>query len=283
MNVRLAATATVCLLLLPLDVLGHTVVDDNGCVDLVAPDDATVWYLVNSCPYSVHVAWCSSDDLTGEPKCGGAEYYRRYGVLDPTVGTVAMEASTSQDLSLSHATCRMDHDAAGFNGIDMDSLAPDGSFTCLVGQQVHSAFSLFVTPSETPGLDAKDCITFSMKSRNLHGNLVHDVMAHNRCAFPVEIFWCHRFNDVEPVWYYCGDASPNPNRRYYKNHKHVPPGDAEQAYMFWDETWIDTNLPIPGFTDSVHFEYGACRIGGTYGIGEIAADGTYVCVDSKQQ
>ncbi len=290
MNVAFGTVATAGLLilgLLPLEVLGHTVVDDSGCVDIVDPEDDTVWHLVNTCSYDVEVIWCSVDDRTDERECGGSEYYQHLRTLGANA-RVALDTLARQDIGLAYAACRTDDDRDGFDGIDTDSLTSDGSFTCLVGQRVNSPASLVTYRGEQDlGLDASDCIALSMYTDEL-GRHWHTVAVHNRCSYSVEFFWSHRLRGENFDFHfdsYCGDdAGLNPGLTYYKGRQALGPGETHPSFLFVDVQWRRGGSPMSAdqlselFLTGAHFEYGACQTGGDSGLGDVATDGSYVCV-----
>ncbi len=179
------------LLLLSMNVSGHEVVEDNGCIDFAEPDESSErdeWYLVNTCLYTVDVLWCSLDGSSDGLECGGEEYYARLDILD-SEGRVASDVLFSQDLALGVAACRNDYDPTGFNGLDVDSLLPDGSFTCLIGQRSFGASSLVGASSAVSGVDVPNdshCVSarIARPGSQASWHLVND------CSYSVDVRWC---------------------------------------------------------------------------------------------
>ena len=188
------------LLFVSFTVSSHDVVDDNVCIDPLAVDDASEWYLVNTCSYAVDVALCGLDDVSAALECGGERYYKDVRMVEPNA-RLALDIALTQDLQLEYAACRDDDDATGFYGIDRRSLSSSRFVTCLIGQQVPVAPQKLVGTSPQ-GLDvyadavnANHCIKLVPSSADV---FLPSWSVVNGCFYDVRVFMCSR-NDLNDI------------------------------------------------------------------------------------
>ncbi len=252
------AIAFAALLLFSFSAGGHEVVEDTGCIDVAEPDESSEWdewYLVNTCAYAVDVLWCSLDGPSDGFECGGEEYYARFDTLD-SEGRVASDVPFSQDLALGVAACRNDYDPTGFNGLDVDSLLSDGTFTCLIGQRAFGASNLGGVSSAVASVD--DCMVL-----RLNGAGAWELA--NTCSYPVQAMWC----TVAGVQFYprCG---------------HYPDQDVQ---YYWNGYGFDGyEVVVTSAVRAMEFDllFAVCRdepAEGFYGFveGSVQTDGTFTC------
>ena len=264
------------LLVLCLMVAGHAVAEDNECIDLLALHDASVWNLVNTCPYAVDVVWCSLSDVSAALECGGEPYFKDLRTVGPN-GRVATGISLTQDLYLEYGACRTDYDQTGFNGIDVGSMTRGGLFKCRkFGQQPLDWSEKLVGGSGyrpefyADSVNAIHCIKPFATPPGYFSPQWYLV---NRCSYDVRVMLCARNTQTDIPE--CGDSEIG---LYYGWGMSVDANDV---------TTVSSTVPVAAELD---LEIAACRMEFDdqdvvlYGFDRtyVNADGSFTCFDASR-